>query len=62
MVFKKKGDRVDVHIWLDVQHCATLDAIAKKYQISRAQVVAGLLEEYEERAMRTDHGALGPAV
>jgi hypothetical protein len=61
MAFKKKGDRVDVHIWLDVQHCATLDAIAKKYQISRAQVMAGLLEEYEERAMRKDHVVVGPA-
>lgn len=54
-VFKRKGDRVDVHIWLDVRHCATLDAIAAEYGLSRAAVIAGLLEEYEER-MKSKEG------
>ena len=47
--FRRKGDRVDIHIWLDERHRATLDAISREYGISRAQVVAGLLEEYEQR-------------
>lgn len=47
--FRKKGDRVDIHIWLEERHAAILDAIAKEYRISRAQVVAGLLDDYEEK-------------
>lgn len=47
--FRKKEDRVDVHIWLEVRHVATIDALAKSYNLSRAQIIAGLIEEYEER-------------
>lgn len=47
--FRKKEDRVDIHIWLEVRHVATIDALARTYNLSRAQIIAGLIEEYEER-------------
>jgi hypothetical protein len=47
MPFKKKGDRVDIHVWLRVQHAEVLDAICKKYEISRAEAIGGLIEDYQ---------------
>lgn len=47
MPFKKKGDRVDIHVWLRVDHAEALDAICKKYEISRAEAIGGLIEDYQ---------------
>lgn len=46
MPFKKKGDRVDIHIWLPEEDVTILDAICKEFEISRATAVSGLLQEY----------------
>ena len=46
MPFKKKGDRIDIHIWLPEEEVAILDSICKEYEMSRAAVIAGLLQEY----------------
>lgn len=52
MPFKKKSDRIDIHIWLPEDSVTILDAICKKYEMSRAAVISGLLEEY---AANHDH-------
>lgn len=45
-MFKKKGDRVDMHIWLSGRHAKILDDICATFEISRPQVIEGLLDEY----------------
>jgi predicted nucleic acid-binding protein len=47
MPFVKKTAKIDVHIWLEEKHLAILDRIASEYVISRAAVMAQLLEDYE---------------
>lgn len=55
MPFKKKTDRVDIHIWLPEDSVTILDAICKEYDMSRAAVIAGLLQEYADNHNPKDH-------
>jgi hypothetical protein len=47
MPFVKKTAKIDVHIWLEEKHLAVLDRIASQYTMSRAAVIAQLLEDYQ---------------
>lgn len=60
-MFKKKGDRVDMHIWLSGRHAKMLDDICLKYEISRPQVIEGLLEEYASTYINKEHSN-GPQI
>lgn len=48
-MFTKKTERIDMHIWLSKRHAKLLDDICREYQISRPQVIATLLDDYEEK-------------
>lgn len=57
MPFTKKTAKIDIHLWLEEKHLAILDALARQYQMSRAAVIAQLLEDYE-RNQRDQHEPL----
>lgn len=47
MPFRKKTPKVDIHIWIEEGHLATLDQISRDYGTSRGGAIAALLEDYE---------------
>ena len=46
MAIRKKTDKIDIHLWIEEGHLAILDRLAREYKISRAAVIAELLEDY----------------
>ena len=52
MPLERTGDRVDIHIWLPERHAAVLDRLAKQFDMSRAKVIAGLLDDYDKQAQK----------
>lgn len=52
MPLERTGDRVDIHIWLPERHVAVLDRLAKQFDMSRAKVIAGLLDDYAKSENR----------
>lgn len=46
VAIRKKTDKIDIHLWIEEGHLAILDRLAKEYKISRAAVIAELLEDY----------------
>lgn len=57
MPFRKKTPKVDIHIWIEEGHLATLDQISRDYGTSRGGAIAALLEDYE-RNKDTKHEPL----
>lgn len=49
MIFQKKGERIDMHLKLPEYHAQILDRICREFELSRAQVVADLLDDYLKR-------------
>jgi hypothetical protein len=46
VAIRKKTDKIDIHLWIEEGHLAILDRLAREYKISRAAVIAELLEDY----------------
>lgn len=46
MPFVKKTSKVDIHLWLEEEHVALIDDIARRYGMSRAAVITQFIKDY----------------
>jgi len=49
MPLKPKTPKIDIHLWIEEKHLAILDQLARQYQMSRAGVIAELIEDYHRK-------------